>query len=672
MYNEEKIIEKSKKFNYKFFWNNSKFQGVLIFILGLSSFYDILKYFFDFEVFGIIFPIFCLITAVIGYFIYDFIKHRPIVEPFKRSRHFVGIYNIDELNKNKEYYDDVLISRVHEVEYLKELLDKIFQQGSKKHSISIIGQSGTGKSTIVDRLQNELNDINVINCTDRYKDLKRFILKKFKKETLEDVYAQLQNCSHKTLFIFDQFERFFYLSYSEQLHLKNIIFNQLNFENVASIFVLRSDYFTDFIYNINSESYIVPKGIFASLSSDNWDSDKYLLYCKNSTDEDFPKNFDDHQNNIIDNRNDDIKTLCMLSFDIMGEQVYNRFRDKKLIEKQIFLNLLENKYDSTEFAEYFAKNNDRDLIIQYYDKQLCSTGDYYVSAKIMYLLSAGRVHNLFYNKQQIYEALLVSGDLGIQNVNAVLEKLCKLQLIKLVQREDINYYEIVHDYIAESYLEYAEVNLHEYAKSTLDDYRVNCKNDEYLQGIRECLKIKKRKGTFELCVLIFVIGFITVNAMYQVLYLKNAYNLFVNLPLYLASYYGYCLYTNIFKLYIGKSRWIIHLLYAGMAGCVVGGCIFYNFWLIFAGVATVLIGMAFLVIRNSNRMSRVAKKFYSDFSAKVTCTGIAILVAGIVFCFINTNFYIGGFLILAELIYAYIAQLSEEYYDYCVGLMNSK
>lgn len=46
--------------------------------------------------------------------------------------------------------------------------------------------------------------------------------------------------------------------------------------------------------------------------------------------------------------------------------------------------------------------------------------------------------------------------------------------------------------------------------------------------------------------------------------------------------------------------------------------------------------------------------------------------AGIVFCFINTNFYIGGFLILAELIYAYIAQLSEEYYDYCVGLMNSK
>lgn len=613
-----------------------------------------------------------MITAVIGYFIYDLIKHRPVVEPFKKSRHFVGIYNIDDLNKNKEYYDDVLISRVHEVEYLKELLDKIFQQGSKKHSINIIGQSGTGKSTIINRLQDELNDVNVINCTDRYKDLKRFILKKFKKETLEDVYAQLQNCSQKTLFIFDQFERFFYLNNSEQHHLKNIIFNQLNFENVASIFVLRSDYFTDFIYNINSESYIVPKGIFSSLSSDKWDSNKYLLYCKNITDEDFPRNFDDHQNNIIDNRNDDIKTLCMRSFDNMGEQVYNRFRNKKLIEKQILLNLLENKYDSTEFAEYFEKNNDRDLIIQYYDKQLCSTGDYYVSAKIMYLLSAGRVHNLFYNKQQIYEALLVNGDLGIQNINAILEKLCKLQLIKLVQREDINYYEIVHDYIAESYLEYAEVNLHEYAKSTLDDYRVNYKNDEYLRGIKECLKIKKSKRTFGRCILILVISFVTVNSLYQVLYLKNPYNLFVNLPLYLASYYGYCLYTNIFKLYTGKNKWIIHLLYTGMAGCVVGGSIFYKFWLTFAGVATILIGMAFLVIRNSNKMSRVAKKFYSDFSSKVTCTGIVILAAGIVFYFTNTNFYIGSFLILAELVYAYIAQLSEEYYDYCVGLMNSK
>lgn len=672
MYNEDKLIEKCKKFNYNFFWTNSKFWGVLIFVLGLTPFYELLKFFISSDIFLVLFLSICLIIAVVGYFIYDSIKKKPIIEPLKKSRHFVGIYNIDDLNKNKEYYNDVLISRVNEVEYLKELLDKIFQKDSEIHSISIIGQSGTGKSTIINCLLNELIDVNIINCTDRYKDLDTFVLKKLKKETWEEFYEQLQNCSQKTFFIFDQFERFFYLDYYEQLHLRKLIFDKLNFENVASIFVLRKDYFADFMYNINTESYIIPKGTLSSLDLKNLNSNKYLIYCKNTTDEDFLENLNNHQEKIIQNRNDEIKNLCLNSFDRIGEQVYNRFQYKKLIEKQIFLNLLENKYDTTDFVEYFEKNNDRDLIIQYYDKQLSSTGNYYISAKIMYLLSAGRIHNLLYSKQQIYEALLISKDLDIQNINIILEKLYDLQLIKLVQRQNINYFEIVHDYIAESFLEYAEVNLHEYAKSTLDDYRVNHKNVEYLEGVKKCLKSKKCKKTFELTILIFVINIITINSFYQLLYLENNYNLFVNLPLYLASYYGYCLFTNIFKLYTGKNKWIMYLLYLGMALCVIGGSVKYKIWLTFAGIGTMLIGINFCIIRNNDKISRVAKKFYSDFFNKVTWTGFVIFIAGSIFSYININIYIGILLICAELIYAYIAQLSEEYYDYCVGLMNSK
>lgn len=192
MYNENKLIEKCKKFNYNFFWNNSKFWGILIFILGLTPFYEVLKYFIDVNFFLILFFIICLIIAVIAYFIYDSFNQKPVIEPLKKSRHFVGIYSIDDLSKNKEYYEDILISRVHEVEYLKKLLDEIFQQSSKEHSISIIGQSGTGKSTIISQLQDELTNINVINCTDRYKDLKRFILKKLKKETVKELYEQLE------------------------------------------------------------------------------------------------------------------------------------------------------------------------------------------------------------------------------------------------------------------------------------------------------------------------------------------------------------------------------------------------------------------------------------------------------------------------------------------------
>ena len=78
------------------------------------------------------------------------------------------------------------------------------------------------------------------------------------------------------------------------------------------------------------------------------------------------------------------------------------------------------------------------------------------------------------------------------------------------------------------------------------------------------------------------------------------------------------------------------------------------------------------MIRSNNKLSRVAQKFYSDFCNKVSWTGIVIGIAGFIFYFTNTNLYIGIILIIAELIYAYIAQLSEEYFYYCVGMMNSK
>lgn len=675
MNNENKLIEKCKKFNYNFLWNQSNFWMGLVFILCLSPFYGMIEVFFDSDVLKYIICMVCLILAVVGQFLYKSIMQRPKIEPFRKSRHFVGIYSIDDLYINKDYYEDVLISRIHEVKYLRGILDKIFLQETEKQSICIIGQSGTGKSTIINRLKIQLKDeensINIIDCTDRYKDIKRYVLKKFMVETLEELYDKLEKSSQKILFVFDQFERFFYLSYCEQLQIRNILFNKLKLKNVASIFVLRSDYFTDFIYSLNIDEYIVPKGILSNLSSDNWEN-KYLLYCKNTTDENFPRNYDEYQENIIENRNDDIRILCMRSFDEMGKEVYDRFQDKKLIEKQMLLNLLENKCETPHFEEYFRKNTDRDLIIQYYDKQLCSTGDYYTSAQIMYLLSAGRIYNLFYRKQQIYEALLIGKDVDVKNINVILEKLCELQLIKLVQRDDINYFEIVHDYIAESFLEYAEVNLHEYVKNTLDDYRVNYRNTEYLQNIRECINLKKGTKTFEISILIMVFSIITLHSVYQFYNWGNFYPLFVNLPLYMATYYGYCLYTNIFKLYIGKNKVIIYCLYVGMALCVILANVYYKFWLIFAGVGTLLIGMAFSVIHSSKKISRVAKQFYSDFCNKVSCTGLVIGVTGFIFYYTNTNFYIGIMLIVAELIYAYIAQLSEEYFYYCVGMMNSR
>ena len=199
MNNENKLIEKCKKFNYNFLWNQSNFWMGLVFILCLSPFYGMIEVFFDSDVLKYIICMVCLILAVVGQFLYKSIMQRPKIEPFRKSRHFVGIYSIDDLYINKDYYEDVLISRIHEVKYLRGILDKIFLQETEKQSICIIGQSGTGKSTIINRLKIQLKDeensINIIDCTDRYKDIKRYVLKKFMVETLEELYDKLEKSS---------------------------------------------------------------------------------------------------------------------------------------------------------------------------------------------------------------------------------------------------------------------------------------------------------------------------------------------------------------------------------------------------------------------------------------------------------------------------------------------
>lgn len=675
--NQDKLIEKYKKFNYNFFWLKSiVLEGVLYFLSG-APFYILVEEMFGTNRLRFCIFIFFIVVLTIICCIYRNKNKKRKIKPFKKSKNFVGIYNIDDLNRRKKYYDDKLISREKEVKYIKKILKKkIFKQSSKKQSICIIGESGSGKSTIINRLLNELNNVDVINCTNQYRDLDIYIIKRFKKDTLEEVYADLRKGSRKRLFIFDQFERFFYLDYKEQEKLRDILLNKLAIKNVASIFILRSDYLSNFVYNINindiSENINYPNGTLVNSFGKDWYSNNYLLYCKNTIDKDFPLNYDDYQEKLTSNRNKNIQSLCNNAFGEKEELVYNRFRNKRLIEQQIYLNLLENKRGTTNFSDFLKNSTERDLMVQYYDRQLCSTGNYYISAKIMYLLSMGRIYNILYSVTQIYEALLASLDVEIQNIEYILSKLLKLQLIKLVQQDNKHYYEVVHDYIAESFIEYAGVNLHEYAKNTLDDYRINLKNEDYKKTIKKCLKAKKSKKIFERSILFLVIIVITLNSIYQFFFFNNKYPIIVSLPLYLASYYGYCLYTNIFKLYVGKNKWIISFLYIMMAFFVIAGSMIYQFWLFFAGIATFLIGMSFLVIRNSNKISRVSKKFYTDFSAKVSATGLVIFIAAWVFYFTHVNFYIGIFLIIAELVYAYGAQLSEEYYYYCVGLMNSK
>lgn len=667
---DRKLIKKCKKNKYNFIWNN-KIGKVFLFIITASPFYSISEKYVP-EDYEMLFLLLCFVLSIILFLIYDEVRKSPDIKPYLKSNNFVGIYSVEDLyGEDKDYYNNTLIKRIKEVEYLEGLLKDIYDTESSKQAICVIGESGSGKSTIISKLQNRLeNDINIINCSNRYRDLEHFLTKRFDVERLEDMYEILEKSSIKTLFIFDQFERFFLLDESVQEELKHRVLSKLAVEKVASIFVLRSDKLPDFIYSFRDNNF-TPNGILVKPYSSNWYKNNYLLFCKNDVDLNIPDNMDVEQAEILENRNNDLSTICYNAFNT--RDVYERFKNRKLIEKQIYFNLLENEYQNHayNFEHFLNGNTDRDLLVQYFDKQLCSTGNYYDAARIMYLLSLGRAYNQTYSLAEIQLALIIK-EKSIDKFNQCLEDLVRLKLIRKIQENSINYYEVVHDYIAESYIEYAETDMHFYIKNTIHDFRVNYKNKKYKDSLARCVEKLNKPLIFENILLVFVLLGITIVSIYHVFVLKDAYNPVINILLYMASYYGYKLYSNIYRLYEGERKWLLNLLFIVMAILVVLASVFYKWWLLFSGLGTVAIGLSFYTIQLCQDFSRVAKEFYLAFGRKVCGTGLAIVVSAFFFVKLNISIYLGAFLILCELLYAYGAQLSEQYYYYCIGLLYSK
>ena len=98
MNNENKLIEKCKKFNYNFIWNKSNFWGTLVFILGFSPFCGLIDIFVSSEIIKLLVFLACIPTAIWGQLIYKSMRLDPQIKPFEKSNHFIGIYNIDDLH----------------------------------------------------------------------------------------------------------------------------------------------------------------------------------------------------------------------------------------------------------------------------------------------------------------------------------------------------------------------------------------------------------------------------------------------------------------------------------------------------------------------------------------------------------------------------------------------
>ena len=170
-----------------------------------------------------------------------------------------------------------------------------------------------------------------------------------------------------------------------------------------------------------------------------------------------------------------IKRLCFNAFEKEGAVIAGIVKDMALIQKEIILNMLENEHARSGSVLHFLGRDEQQLMRMYYDTQLCSTGNYLNTSRILYLLSVGRLNAFHFCKRNIAEALCLSED-RYENLDPCLEALCELQLIKRCVFNSNEFFEAAHDYIAQSYTVYANTEMQMDVKAGLDEYLTEFRN----------------------------------------------------------------------------------------------------------------------------------------------------------------------------------------------------
>ena len=655
---QEKYYKQCKKPKYKIlpFEGNSKdmLSNILMTLPGLPVIGSILTPLVGEEMkVSIALSAACLLVVMIV----CCIKKEVALEPYKATKNFVGLlcpgsdFAVDVGDK----ISDTFIPRVDELKFIKEELDKLEDKQETNRSICLIGESGCGKSTLLRLFQKTYpSEYMFFECNVDEQDLQSKIT------TLDD--KRNLGAEKQAVFIFDQFEIYFSLSTERQTAIKCGI-QQLFQENIIVIFAFRNEYFTQMMLEFNPNHLEKGKGMFFNkkgmvVVADGEPLTDNIMVCLEVLETGIAKLMD----------------CSRKAFKERSEEIYKRVGYGPLIRQQIILNMLECENDKDHDLDKILKLSDKEQMNKYFDHQLCSTEDYFLASRIMYLLSIAHCNHLILDKADLKRALNIKNhSRQSESFEAFLGKMCEIQLLKQGKESHSRQYDVAHDFIAEKFLDYANTEMDADVRAALDEYKTKYESETFqsisdsdgTEAPKEKIKHVYEKGAYILPLILSVAVFILASP------LKAGYSVWIVYLMALASFgYFFGLQYHIVRHYVGRKRGLIEILFWSVVVSGLAAVYWKDLWLVFLGIGNSLIGLEFWILSVDSRLSPRVRELYKKYGQRVVLMGILLVVLSRwldlgtfqTFLGMDMKFLLQVVAMCVLLIYGYTSHLNEKYY----------
>lgn len=463
--------------------------------------------------------------------------------------------------------------------------------------------------------------------------------------------------------IFDQFERLFQEGVENQKNVFALI-RKLSENGVVVLFSMREEALLPFleVVDLNHLEHVGDSYACCRVGVQN---------CNKMAHGDHAKKASGRGNIImigssrIKGEESAIRERCNDVFKEEGDGIYRIVKNHPVIEQQIMLNMRQNGDLPFEAKEAFARGDLTDVMKWYYDVQLCSTGDYFNASRIMYLMSMMRQKNEAFGTDMIMDALCVPLGHGEKHeeemreyrseedkLKTCLEALAGMSLLRVKNTGSNRYYEVSHDYIAESFEVYANTELPSDVKAALDDYRSGHERRRKMDSLgrsrnqEQFQKARKKDGW------VFAVWMIALlcTAIYYCMGMAAAVYSEIPLPfgttplplpvLILADFsmfYIFSLYRNVAYYYgtafpqnrnagDGVRIGMVHLLY--LVTMIFGVCTVLagEHCLVFLGVGNIMNALTWLFIASDGRISSYGRKQYRLYGWKTVAVGVLLIL----------------------------------------------
>ena len=636
-----------------------------LFVLGFSVVFDLIKGVFSNSILAVI----VICGVVLGIMaIKTHVENKTSITPYGPKPQFIGLYSIED-KKIDLNIDNGLIPRDMEIGCLRSLIDKCFYDTEGKRGICLIGRSGSGKSTIVNQFEYDPElPYKVHNFSNNYDYFEDYILSLYRdnpeKYLIDD---------NRTVFILDHFERYFSLTDERKASVKNTI-RRIAKLSVVFIFSMREEFFVPFLaeFDINDLDGSHPACIKGTgiLSYK-----EYLLGNREKTEENVLICGSEKETNDDKGIVKTMARLCNQAFgDERGDEVYRYFQSGTLIQQQIIFNMLKHEFDEEgEIATLNTNIDENTMMKKYYDVQLCSTGDYYMASRIMYILCVGRNKGISFTDDDVKNALCVLGKKANDDFNSCLNKLHELKLIKFSARNTTARYEIAHDYVAKSYEAYANTELPSNVKNAMDEFI-----SEYIREtnmskiISDYRRMKKWISTGVFGWIVFIISLVITSICFTVETMGGSSRISwaVFIICITSILYVFSFYMNITRHY-RKGCWVLVTFLYLLAMCFgTAASVFPEHWLYCLGAGNAAMGLSCCIIGLNFHLAEMGRKWFRAYGLRTFLVVFLLIALSYLVQFasfrsigiLDTKSILQLLPMVALLVYGFLSHLNKEYF----------